>query len=289
MEMGNTVLALVLLSALMNAGWNSAIKLGGDKLVVMGLTTAIASVLSLLVLPWLDVSVLRHWPASVWWLLLASIAIHTLYHFALPLAYQHGDFGMVYPVARGSAPLFVTVAAGLFIGEWPGVGGLWGVACLSLGVLALSLRTGLARHGRQWQGGLYALAAGLLIATYTVIDGLGARAAGSALVFAAMLTAADGLLTVLIVARLRGRAAMRVDRRSLRLCLLAAAMQITASWLATWALSQAPMALVSALRESSVLFAGLIAMVLMHERWGWVRALASVLVFAGIVLVRLGA
>jgi drug/metabolite transporter (DMT)-like permease len=127
-----------------------------------------------------------------------------------------------------------------------------------------------------------------MIACYTVIDGLGARASGSALLYAALLTLGDGLATVLIVAWRRGPAVLRADIRTWRLCALAAAMQLSASWMATWALSQAPMGLVSALRESSVLFAGWIAAWLMRERLGRVRMLASALVFGGIVLVRWG-
>ena len=100
--------------------------------------------------------------------LAASVAVHTVYHFALPRAYQHGEFGVVYPVARGSAPLFVTLGAALLAGEWPGATGLAGVLCLSLGVLALSLRSGAASG---YGGSGYALATGAMIACYTVIDG----------------------------------------------------------------------------------------------------------------------
>ena len=113
MELSNAVLAAALGAALMNAGWNSAIKLGGDKMVAMALTTGLASLWSLLVLPWLDWRAAALWDASVWWWLAASVAVHTVYHFVLPRAYQHGEFGVVYPVARGSAPLFVTLGAAL--------------------------------------------------------------------------------------------------------------------------------------------------------------------------------
>ena len=197
MELSNAVLAAALGAALMNAGWNSAIKLGGDKMVAMALTTGLASLWSLLVLPWLDWRAAALWDASVWWWLAASVAVHTVYHFVLPRAYQHGEFGVVYPVARGSAPLFVTLGAALLAGEWPGATGLAGVLCLSLGVLALSLRSGAASG---YGGSGYALATGAMIACYTVIDGLGARASGSALLYAALLTLGDGLATVLIVA-----------------------------------------------------------------------------------------
>jgi drug/metabolite transporter (DMT)-like permease len=276
MELSNAVLAAALGAALMNAGWNSAIKLGGDKMVAMALTTGLASLWSLLVLPWLDWRALAQWDATLWWWLAASVAVHTAYHFVLPRAYQHGEFGVVYPVARGAA---------LLAGESPGLAGLAGVLCLSLGVLALSVRSGAASGFR---GSGYALATGAMIACYTVIDGLGARASGAALLYAALLTLGDGLATVLIVAWRRGPAVLRADARTWRLCALAAAMQVSASWMATWALSQAPMGLVSALRESSVLFAGWIAAWLMRERLGRVRMLASALVFGGIVLVRWG-
>ncbi len=278
----NDVFLIVLLSAALNAGWNSAIKIGGDRITAMAITTLIGSALSLLVLPWVA------WPGPESWLLLGiSIAIHTAYHFALPMAYNHGDLGQVYPIARGSAPVMVMAGGALFASEWPGPGALAGVLCLCAGVLSLALLKASPGSGSRKAVG-YALITGTLIAAYTVVDALGARQSGSAIGFAVLLTLGDGIATALIVLWWKGPRAFRVSRRALGLCTAAGTMQMGAYWTAVWALARAPMGQVSALRETSVLLVALISAWLLKERVGPGRIMAAGLVFAGIVCIRLG-
>jgi drug/metabolite transporter (DMT)-like permease len=280
-RMSTDVLLVVLCAALLNAGWNSAIKIGTDRTAAMALTTLLGSAISLLALPFVE------WPQPAGWALLAwSIVIHTAYHLALPLAYDHGDMGQVYPLARGTAPLWVLVAAGLLAGEWPGSGAIAGVACLCTGVLLLALQR--AAHRNRTKAVGFALLTGVLIAAYTVVDALGARNAGSALGFAVCVTLGDGVATALAVLVWKGRTALQADGRTLALCAAAAAMQMGSYWLVVWALARAPMAAVSALRESSVLFVALISALLIKEGMGTRRIGAAVLVFIGIGLMRLG-
>ncbi|MDP4077185.1 DMT family transporter [Acidovorax sp. A1169] len=279
----NDVFLIVLLSAVLNAGWNSAIKIGGDRITAMAITTLIGSALSLLVLPWVA------WPGPESWLLLgASIAIHTAYHFALPMAYNHGDLGQVYPIARGSAPVMVMAGGALFANESPGAGALMGVLCLCAGVLSLALPKASAGNGSSRKAVGYALLTGALIAAYTVVDALGARQSGSAIGFAVLITLGDGIATALIVLGWKGRRAFAVDRRALWLCAAAGTMQMGAYWTAVWALARAPMGQVSALRETSVLLVALVSAWLLKERVGPGRIVAAGLVFAGIVGIRLG-
>jgi len=275
------VFLAILLAALMNAAWNSAIKMGGDKVAVMAMTTLFGSVISLCALPFIGLHA-----STEWWLLALSICIHTIYHFVLPLAYKHGDLGHVYPIARGGAPVLVTLAAAMALGELPPPIGVVGILCLSMGVLAFAFQH--RARGIGHRGTTYALATSLLIASYTVVDGLGARGSESALGFAVLLTIGDGLATALVVLCWKGQAAFRVDRRTLSLSAVAGTLQIGAYWIAVWALAQAPMGLVSALRESSVLFVALISTYLLKERLGLHRIACSALVFAGICLVKLG-
>ena len=280
----NDVFLIVLLSAALNAGWNSAIKIGGDRITAMAITTLVGSALSLLVLPWVA------WPGPESWLLLgASIAIHTAYHFALPMAYNHGDLGQVYPIARGSAPVMVMAGGALFANESPGVGALMGVLCLCAGVLSLALLKASAGTGNSSRKAVgYALLTGALIAAYTVVDALGARQSGSAIGFAVLITLGDGIATALVVMGWKGRRAFAVDRHALWLCAAAGTMQMGAYWTAVWALARAPMGQVSALRETSVLLVALVSAWLLKERVGPGRIVAAVLVFAGIVGIRLG-
>lgn len=281
----NDVFLIVLLAALFNAGWNSAVKIGGDRISVMAITTLIGSAISLLALPWVQMPA----PAS-WWLLAFSVVIHTAYHLVLPQAYRHGDLGQVYPIARGSAPLLVVVGGVVLAGEWPGTFGVLGVGVLSAGVLALSWRSQAQRTGAGGGRAVgYALLTGLLIAAYTVVDALGARLAGAAIGFAVWVTLLDGITTALVVLRWRGVRAFQVDRKTWALCALAGAMQMGAYWLVVWALARAPMGTVSALRETSVLFVALISVGVLKERLSARRMVSAVVVFLGIVLIRWGA
>ena len=281
----NDVFFIVLLSAALNAGWNSAIKIGGDRTTAMALTTLVGSALSLLALPWVELP----GAASAWGLLALSIAIHTAYHFALPLAYNHGDLGQVYPIARGSAPVIVMAGGALLAGEWPGAGSLLGVLSLCGGVLSLALLNKSGQHGHNRKAVGYALLSGALIAAYTVVDALGARQSGAAIGFAVLVTLGDGIATALLVLWWKGPRAFAVDHRALRLCAAAGTMQMGAYWTAVWALSRAPMGQVSALRETSVLLVALVSAWLLKERVGPGRIVATVLVFAGIAGIRLGA
>jgi drug/metabolite transporter (DMT)-like permease len=277
----NEVFFIILLAAAMNAAWNSAIKVGGDRIAVMAITTLLGSLLSLAALPWVAMP-----QPSSWALLALSIAIHTAYHFVLPIAYNHGDLGQVYPIARGSAPLLVMGGAAALLGELPGPGQMLGIACLCGGVIALSAGRGGLRGNRKALA--YALATGVLIAAYTVVDGMGARQSGSALGFAVLLTIGDGIATALIALLWKGTGVFRTDRKTLRLCAFAGAMQLGACWIAVWALTRAPMGTVSALRETSVLLVALISTFLLKERLGIHRLLPAAFVCGGIAIIRFG-
>jgi multidrug transporter EmrE-like cation transporter len=106
------ITALVLLAAALHAGWNGLIKISGDRVAAMAFVTLAGCLLSLFFLPFVDSPAPESWP-----LLALTILLHTGYHFFLPVAYDHGDLGQVYPIARGSAPILVTLGAILFAGE----------------------------------------------------------------------------------------------------------------------------------------------------------------------------
>lgn len=272
--------ALVLLAAALHAGWNTLIKISGDRIAVMAFVTFAGSLLSVCFLPLVSAPDPASWP-----LLALTILIHTGYHFFLPLAYDHGDLGQVYPIARGSAPLLVTAGALLFAGEHLGPIELAGVGCLAVGVMALTFdrNSGVGQHPRAI---IYALATGLCIAAYTVTDGLGAREAESILGFAVWLTIGDGILTFLIALAWKKHALWNVARSHWGTGLAGGAMQVGAYWIIVWALAHAPMGMVSALRETSVLFAALISTFVLHEGFGVWRFVSASLVTFGLILSR---
>ncbi len=272
--------ALVLLAAALHAVWNALIKIQGDRLAVMAVMTAAGSLISLAVLPFVDAPDPASWP-----LLVLTILLHTGYHFFLPRAYDHGDLGQVYPIARGSAPLLVTLGAVFIAGETMNPAALLGVVCLAVGVMALTFDKG-AGVARKPKAVLYALLTGTFIASYTVVDGLGVRQAGSILGFAVWLTVADGLLTFLLVSTWKPSAVRQVLRSSVLVGFLGGALQVGAYWIIIWALAVAPMAMVSSLRETSVLFAAVISTFVLKEGFGVWRFVSAGLVTLGLVLSR---
>lgn len=164
---------IVLLAAIFNASWNAIVKVSGDRIAVMAVITLLGSLVSALALPFVALPDPASWP-----LLGLAILFHTAYHFCLPMAYHYGDFGQVYPIARGSAPLLVTLGAAAFAGEMLGFLPLLGVLFLGVGVMSLSFdtSTGITRNPRAI---LLALGTGAFIASYTLVGGLGARQASA--------------------------------------------------------------------------------------------------------------
>lgn len=276
------VVGLVLLAAAFHATWNALIKIRGDRLMVMVVVTLAGSGFSLLVAPFVGVPA----PAS-WAFLAVSMVLHTGYHFFLPAAYNHGDLGQVYPIARGSSPLLVAIGALVFAGETLTPIALLGTLCLATGVMALTFE----RNSGIWKRpkpATYALITGALIASYTVVDGIGVRKAGSALGFAVWLTIGDGLLTFLIVSVWKGREVLATARRNLGVGLLGGVLQVAAYWIVVWAMAIAPMAMVSGLRETSVLFAALISTFVLNEGFGVWRFISASLIAFGIATTKVG-
>jgi drug/metabolite transporter (DMT)-like permease len=271
---------LILLAAALHAGWNTLIKINGDRVAVMAIVTFAGSLLSLAALPFVPSP-----DASSLPLLILSILIHTGYHFFLPVAYDHGELGQVYPIARGSAPILVTAGAILLAGEQVSQVTAIGIYCLAVGVMALTFdKGGIGRLNRR--AILFALATGVCIASYTVTDGLGARRAESALGFAMWLTIGDGVLTFLIALLWKKREMWRIAKSNMTVGIAGGAMQVGAYWIVIWALTVAPMGMVSALRETSVLFAALISTFVLKEGFGVWRFVSASLVTLGLILNR---
>jgi len=273
---------IVLLAALLHAGWNAIIKIKGDRLLTMAVVTLAGSILSAPFLVFVTPPDPTSWP-----LLALTILLHTGYHLFLPVAYDHRDLGQVYPIARGFAPLLVTVGAIVFAGETIGPWALIGVICLASGVMSLTFE-GNRGIGSSSKAVSYALLTSLFIAAYTLVDGIGVRQSDSVLGFAVWLTVGDGLLTYIIVLSWKGTATLEVTRRHLWPGIAGGAMQVGAYWIVIWALALAPMAMVSALRETSVLFAAILSTFLLKEGFGVWRFIATGLVTLGLFASRAG-
>ncbi len=275
------VMAAVLFGALLHASWNALVKSSDDK----ALDTAVIHVLgSVIALPLLLVVGLP--PPAAWPYIGASLVIHIGYYIALTGAYKHGDLGLTYPLMRGTAPLLVALSASALLGEHLSPTAWAGVLGISCGVLAL----GLTRHAMDSPRAVgFALANAVVIACYTVVDGLGVRTGGNALQYVVLLFVLDGWPFGLIVLRRRGWAVTApYVRKRWPVAMGAAAASLGSYGIALWAMTHAPVATVAALRETSVLFAALLGCWFLKETFTLQRAAGTAAIVAGVMALRLG-
>ncbi len=278
--MSAEIFLTVLFAAALHAGWNAIVKMRGDRLVVMGLIAAAGGIIFLPGLFLFPAPAVEVWP-----LLALSIAIRCLYSFFLCFAYDNGDLGQVYPIARGTAPLLVALGAFVLVGESLSFLAFLGILCLVAGVLSLIFDAG-SLWKQNSQAIIYALLTALCIAAYTVVDGIGVRNSGSVMGFAAWLTVGDGIFLFALAAVLRGKSVVRVAKANLAACCIGGLMQAGAYWIIIVALAVAPMAMVSALRETSVLFAALLSTFILKEGMGVWRFISASLITLGMIIMR---
>jgi len=276
------VFAAVLFAAACHAGWNASIKRGRDPLATTVAISLGAALVSLLALPVVGLPARDAWP----WVL-ASIAIHLFYFAALIESYRTGDMGQVYPIARGAAPLMTATVTTWFVGERLGLVGWLGIVLLAAGVLLLSLRGGrdLAKLNSRAVG--FALFTAVMVCAYSVVDGIGARLAGSAHAYSAALFVGIGPVMALYALARGGISALGDTKRLWLTGLAGGALQLGSYGIAIWAMTLAPIAIVAALRETSVLFGALIAVIVLKEPLRAGRMAAALLIVCGLVLVRL--
>lgn len=274
------VFAAVLIGALLHASWNAIVKAGGDKL---NSTVLVASGSALIALPFL---VLLPAPARESWpYLAASTVVQVLYFTLVANAYRLADMSLAYPLMRGSAPALVAIAGTVLLGEHLSPLGWAGVALVSGGVLAMA-GAGRARASKLGIG--IALLNACVIATYTLIDGLGARASGAPVSYAMWLFFANALPLLVWALATRARALAAYARAHAGLGFIGGFGNLGSYGLALWAMTRAPVAMVAALRETSILFGLAIAGLLLGERIGRARIAAAVLILAGAAALRLG-
>ena len=301
--MPTEIVAMVLVAAFAHASWNALIKSDDDRLVTLGAINAVRFLLCIPIVLALPLPDRASWPY-----LAASSILHVGYYTFLISAYRFGDLSKVYPLARGLSPLIVAAGAYAFAGERLSPMALVGVAVACMGIASLSLGGGAtpARSARVHTGALsstgdgaaqartnrrgvvFAAGTAVFIAAYTVTDAMGARLSGHAVSYVAWLSILDGL-PILLVAGVLRRAGLahHLAARAWK-SVAGGALQLTAYGLVVWSLALAPMAAVSALRETSVLFAAIIGVKLLGEPLGTHRIAAAALVAAGIMLIEWG-
>jgi len=276
------VFLAVLAAAACHAGWNTLLKI---NLEPINATALVAGASGLIAVPFVFLTGLPN--AAAWPYIIASVIIHIGYYLALAEAYRSGDLGQVYPIARGSAPLMTATLATLWLGEALGLYGWAGVIVLAGGILLLATKGQRARQRVDGRAVGFALLTSLTITAYTLVDGLGARLAGSAAAYTAWLFLISGAVMAVYGCLRVGPRLARDLAAHWPLALAGAALSTAAYAIAIWAMTVAPIALVAALRETSVLFAALFATLLLREPVVLMRVVAAVLVLGGMILVRL--
>jgi drug/metabolite transporter (DMT)-like permease len=277
--MSGFALALVLLAALLHASWNAMIKGGSDRAAMLAAISAAHAVLGFILVMTAPPPSIESWPP-----ILISTLLHYVYYIVLFQAYRHGDLSQVYPISRGMAPVVVAVSAVLLIDETLPPMGWAGLATVSFGVVILAFQGGAGKT--RFDTIALALVLGCLIAGYSVADGIGVRASGSALGYMGWLFLLEAPVPLSILL-LRHRNGGRFPARTVALGLMGGAFAVTAYGLVLYVKTFAPLGAVSAVRESSVVLAALIGVIVLGERPWRGRLAAAMIVAAGVITLAL--
>ena len=272
---------MVLGAALVHATWNALVKTDRDRLALIRVMSVTQLVVSVCLLPFVAVPAPESWPY-----LAASMVLCTGYMLFLNRAYQMGDLSLAYPLARGVAPFIVAVVSVWFLGEQLSQTGVLAILLIGLGITSLTLARGAASL-RDWRPIVLALITGSFIGSYTIVDGLGARAAGSPHGYMIWLSLLTALLIVGSVRWLRRGRRTPLSPRSRNAGIAAGIMSYGSTWVVIWALSLAPLAMVSALRETGIVFAVIIGVVFLKERVNLARLASIALTLVGTTLLKL--
>lgn len=274
------VFLAVLGAAALHAAWNALVRGGTDPLLhtaAIVFWTAVYAVPVVIVLP---LPAPESWPLLGW-----GVAIHVVYYFTLAGAYREGSLSVIYPIIRGCAPLLVSLGSVAFIAENLSAQAWFGVGLISAGVLLIALRSGMARPAR---GIAWAVACSATIATYSIVDGQGARLSNNPIAFTGWLYITETLAFGSILFALgKGRALVSYIGARLKSTAIGGFMSAIGFAIVLWAMTHAPIAAVSATRESSVLFATLIGVWFLKERLSARQWVAAIGILAGLVLVRI--
>jgi drug/metabolite transporter (DMT)-like permease len=269
------VISLVLLAAALHATWNAMVKASTERLRSMTLLSLVTGIAAAVVLPFLPAPARGSWPFIV-----ASVAIHSAYNLLLVRMYAAGEFGHTYPIARGSSPVLVSLGAFLVAGELLTPLRLSGVVMVSGGIMALAFQGGRV----SLSAALPAFATGVSIAAYSVVDGLGARASGAPLAYSAWMFLGWAVVMVLLYVLRRDTASLVRGGPEMRSMIVGGVIGLVGYTVVIWAMSVTDMGAVSALRETSVVMAAVIARVFLHERLAPWRIGACAVIAAGAIM-----
>jgi len=271
-------IALMLFAGLLHASWHALVKSGADQTANLAGMGLVASVAAMATIPFVPTP-----PPVIWPVLVVSAALHVGYKLCVANAYASADLGQAFPLARGAVPLFATAIAFVTLGQTLDVEQCAGIALISGGLVLLTLE----RLRGSFNGALLVATtgAGLAVAAYSVVDSYGTRLSGSWIGFTAWLVVLDNVTFLLVGRLIRGQALWATLFAMKRRVIASGLLGLISFGVFMWALSRNPVGSVSALRESSVLFAILIGVLLHQERLSARRISAGILIVMGIVTI----
>ena len=241
----------MLLAGLLHASWHSLVKSGDNQITTLAGMGVVAAAISAAALPFVPFP-----PISVWVVIVLSVVLHVGYKICLARAYVHGDLGQAFPLARGMVPLFAALIAFLLLRQVPSTLQCCGIGLVSGGIIVIALDR--IEGATRWSLLAAATGAGIAVAGYSVCDAYGTRLMGDWVAFTAWLVTTDSLVFLVLAALLRGNV-LWIELVATKWRVLASGLLGLASFsVLLWALSRNPVGAVSALRETSVLFAGII-------------------------------
>lgn len=282
--MSGFVVLIVLFAALLHASWNVIVKSGTDKYLSAVMVSGAAGLIAVVFLPFVPLPASASWPY-----MFTSTVFQVIYMFLVAAAYSNGDMSLAYPLMRGTPPLLVALVSGPLIGEVLGTEQWLAVGLISVGVLVMALgRSQAIIAGRNTTRTVtIALVNALFIAGYTLVDGVGVRVSGNAVsyvlwafLFNAIPVVSWGIWTY------RGQLLPHIKQRG-HLTIIGGAGTLGSYGLALWAMTMAPVAMVAALRETSILFGVMLSLILLREQISAKRLLGAVLIVGGTMMMRL--
>ncbi|MGR3616603.1 MAG: EamA family transporter [Paracoccaceae bacterium] len=278
--MTTSIFFVVLGAALLHAVWNALVKDGGDKFVAMTSVIIGQAPLAAVCLLFVPLPSSESLPY-----LAAGVALHVGYQLFLPLSYRVGDLSQVYPIARGTAPLLVAAVSVLFLNVKLSSIEILGIAVIGAGIMSLALVRKSDGQRNVKAAGL-ALITGCFIAAYSLVDGTGARIAGTALGFYGCLALGSTAVYVLLMSAWRPGTVREVLATRKAIGLFGGSASFVAFALVIWSFTQAPIALVTALRETSIVFALLIGVFVLKERLDLVKVISTMMTLLGAALLK---
>jgi drug/metabolite transporter (DMT)-like permease len=270
----------VLFGAALHASWNVLVKSGSDPFLDTVLVTTCLAVVLAIVLVFLPVP-----QEGSWRCLIASVLIHVAYFGLLVLAYRGGDLSLVYPIMRGTAPAFTALLATALLDESPSRGGWAGVFLVSGGVLLLAADAPRSKGVRLAPVVFALLNAGVIVG-YTLVDGVGARLSGNAFTYTGWMLLLTGVLVFVIALAFRGRQVTDHVLAQWKKGALGGACTFASYSLALWAMTHAPIAPVAALRETSIIFSAILAVIFLKESISPLRYVSIMIVALGAIVIK---